>query len=112
MEFISYFFISLSTIIIAYLFILFKTGKRMGIFFEIFSIGTFFIVILLLLFPKILIIIEKIFGIDSAINFITYSSIFLAYFLIFNLYKKSEDQRVEITKLIREIAFLNYKKKK
>lgn len=38
--------------------------------------------------------------------------IVLAYLFILMLYRKSEDQRVEVTKLVREIAYLKDDKKK
>ena len=58
------------------------------------------------MFPSIAGFFEKLLGINSIVNFITYTSILIAYFIIFMLYQKSETQRIEITKLTREIAFL------
>lgn len=76
---------------------------------ELFFLAAFGFIFLIFLFPNILNIIEDIFGLDSALNFILYLSIFIAYFAIFLLYKKIEDQRKEITKLVREIALKDKK---
>jgi len=111
MVFVSIFFIILSILSIIYIITLFKTGKRFSVLFEILSIGVYTLVLLLFLFPNLLNLIEITFGISSGINFIIYLSIFIAYFIIFILYQKSEEQRVEITKLVREIAYLKNGKK-
>lgn len=41
-----------------------------------------------------------------------FTFILISYFLILVLYKKSELQRIEITKLTREIAYLKDERKK
>ncbi len=46
---------------------------------------------------------EKI-GVSSIFNLIIYISIILLFFLVYKLYTKSEEQREEITKLVREIT--------
>jgi len=109
MEFISIFFISLSILVLSYFLYTFKTSKRIHTLIEVLFLGVYFIILLVFIFPDLLIIIENIFGIKNAINFILYLSIFIAYFVIFLLYQKSEKQRVEITKLVREIAYLKRK---
>ncbi len=114
MQFISIFFIIVSLVVIIYLYNLFKSSKRLPIVFELFAIGVYAVIIVIFLFPELLKVIENIFGIQSALNFIIYLSIFVAYLFIFTLYKEKEQQRVEISKLTREIAFLKreiFKKK-
>lgn len=106
MEFISVFFVMISIIMILYLIYLFHTSKRLPIIFELFSLGVYVFVAIIFLFPSTLKIIEKVFGIQSAINFIVYFSIFVAYFWIFLLYKEKEQHREDISRLTREIAFL------
>lgn len=112
MDFISIFFILMSIVVITYMIYLFKTSKRLPVIIEIFYIGVYGFVFLIFLFPELLNIIESIFGIKSAINFFVYLSIFISYFIILVLYKKTEDQRVEITKLNRELAYLKNEKRK
>lgn len=96
-----------------YLVYLMRTSKRIPILLELFFLGIYGFVMLVFLFPNILPIIEDLLGIQSAINFILYLSIFISYLLLFLLYKKLEDRREDITKLTREIAYLkhNYRKK-
>lgn len=109
MNFISIFFILMSVIVIAYLLNIFKSRKRMPILLEIFFLAVYGFIILIFLFPQTLRIIEEILGIQSAINFFLYLSIFVAYFLLFLLYQKTETQRQETTTLTREIAYINQK---
>jgi hypothetical protein len=79
---------------------------------ELFFIAVYGIVMLFVLFPSLLDLFESVFGVSSAINFIVYLSVFVVYFLIFLLYQKTEDQRIEITKLTREIGYLKHEKRK
>lgn len=79
---------------------------------EVFFVFIYVCLTTILIFPKILNIIEDILNIPSALNLMIYSSIFLAYLFIYNLYSKIETQREEITKLNRELALVNEKKEK
>lgn len=107
MDFITIFFIALSLVVLFYFIFLIAKGVRIHLFFELFFIFAYGLVVVIFLFPGILSFIEKTLGIQSAINFLVYLSIFVAYFLIFLFYTKTEKQRQEITKLTREIALLN-----
>ena len=111
MEFISIFFILLSIVVIGYVLYSAFHGKRVHLLFELFFLGAYCFVALIFLFPQILRVIENVLGIQSAINFIIYLSIFVAYFLLLLFYNKTEEQRQEITKLTREIALLRKNKK-
>ena len=97
---------------LAYIFLSFRLQKRINLITEISFLCIYFIFLLVIIFPQSLRWFEKTFGVNSAINFIIYLSIFILFALIFMLYKKSENQRVEITKLTREIAYLKHGKKK
>ncbi len=112
MDFISIFFIIMSIVTISYYFHVFKAQKRLPIIFEVFYVAVFGFVFLVFLYPNILNIIEDVLGIQSAINFILYLSIFVSYFLVFLLYTEKEKQRQQISKLVREIALLGENKKK
>ena len=112
MNFIITFFIVASITMLVYIFLSFKLQKRTNLFTEISFLCIYSLFLLILIFPEILRWFEKIFGIYSAINFIIYLSSFILFGLVFVLYKKSENQRTEITKLTREIAYLKHKKKK
>ena len=112
MDFTSVFFILMSLLVIFYLIYIFKSDKRISLLFEIFYVGIYLIVGIIFLFPEILRAVENFLGIYSAINFIVYLSIFVAYLIILMLYYKIEEQRIEITKLVREIAYLKNEKKK
>lgn len=112
MELISIFFILMSIIVLAYLILNFHSFNRFPIFIEIFYVGIYVLVLIIFLFPNSLRLIEEIFGVQSAINFVIYLSIFVIYFLFFILYQKQEKQRSDITKLTREIAYLKNKNNK
>lgn len=110
MEFITIFFVLLSVVVLLYFAgLLYNSSVRIPIILEVFFAGIYFFVLFIFLFPEILSVIEDIFGIDSAVNFLVYLSIFILFFLVFILYKKTEEQRIEITKLVRELSY--YKKK-
>ena len=95
----------MSIIFFTYILYLFKTKMRVSFKFELFYLFIYGILTIIVLFPEILKFIEKVLGVNSALNFIIYLSIFVAYFLIFLLYDKTEKQRQEITSLTREIAY-------
>ena len=111
MDFVSIFFMIMSLSVLFYFIGVLKSGRRVAIIVEIFYVFVYVFVFIIFLYPQILRIIEDVLGIQSAINFIVYLSIFVAYFVIFLLYRKIDDQRVDITKLVREIAFLKQDKK-
>ena len=110
MDFTTIFFILLSLFMIAYIIFSFSKQKRVHILQEVFFLGIYGVVLLVFLFPNTLSFIEEFFGIQSAINFGVYLSLFLLFAICFMLYKKSEDQRVQITKLNREITYLKHEK--
>lgn len=111
MNFITIFFGLMSLFVFLYIFYIFKTNKRLSLLLEVFYLGIYGIMIFISIFPKILKKIEQILGLSSAINFIVYFSIFVSYLLILMLYRKTEKQRIEITKLVREISYLKNEKK-
>lgn len=112
MDPISVFFIVLTVLVLLYFVYRFGAEARIPILYEVMALVVYFIVLIIVLFPSTLTFIENVFGITSALNFIVYLAIFVIYLLVFNLYKKTEDQRVEITKLTREIGFLRRDRKK
>ena len=111
MDFTIVFFILMTVFVISYILGLFFFKKRVSTLFEVFFLFIYSILILILLFPGILRFIEDILGINSALQFMVYLSIFVAYFLLFILYKRQEEQRAEMTKLIRKLALENKGKK-
>lgn len=112
MDVTSIFFILFSLIVIVYLLLVYKSQERIHFIVELFFISIYGFVFLIFLFPNTLKIIENILGIQSALNFIIYLSIFVAYLFLFTLYSKSEKQREEITKLTRELALFKKDEKK
>ncbi len=97
---------------IIYVLISFKNQKRAHLLHEIFFLAIYGIILLIFIFPKTLTFIEEVLGIQSAINFGIYFSIFLLFTIVFMLYKKSEEQRVHISKLNKELTYLKHEKKK
>ncbi|MFW6285673.1 MAG: DUF2304 family protein [Nanoarchaeota archaeon] len=111
MDTFSVFFVGMSLIVLGYLIYGFKTSSRVHVLIELFYLTIYTFILSVVIYPDLLKVFETIFGIQSAINFLIYTSIFISYLIIYFLYKKSENQREEITKLVREIAYLKNKKK-
>lgn len=112
MEFVSVFFVVLSVLVLGYLAYLYKSGRRLPVIFELIFMGAYGFVLVGVLFPSVLDFFGRLLGISSVVNFVVYLSVFVAYFLIFVLYQKDEKQRIEITRLTREIALMRGKEKK
>jgi hypothetical protein len=110
LSFVNLFFILMSILVLVYLFYTYKSGKRINIWLEIFYILGYIFILLIFLFPSILNFLKYFFGIKSPVNFFLYLAIFVLFIITYNLYQKTEKQRIEITKLTREIAFLKNKK--
>jgi hypothetical protein len=110
-DFITIFFIGLSIIAIVYFIYNFWSSKRIPFIFKIFFIGIYSLIALLFFYPELLSIIENVLDINSAINFFIYLAIFSLFIIVFALYKEISNQRLEITKLNREIALKENKKK-
>ena len=62
-------------------------------------------------FPKVVVFIADFIGVGRGVDFIIYTSLGLLFYLVFRLYVKIEEQEIELTKLVREIALMNKKKK-
>lgn len=107
--FTTFFFVSISIIAIIYIATTFSKRGVRNLLAEVFFLGIFIIVGLLAQFPQISIFIQETLGIQSTVNFIIYFSIFVAFLLIYSLYLRTEKQRMHITKLTREIAYLKVK---
>lgn len=75
-----------------------KKMKREGAFLS-YTIGFFMIVISL--FPSITAFIGRIFGVKNGIDFIVYGSITLLFYLTLIMYSKIEENKRQITKLVR-----------
>lgn len=95
-----------SVIALVYVLTFLKSRTRLHLIVEIFFILFFVAAILVVIFPGIAAFFERLLGVRSIVQFVTYTSILMAYFIMFMLYQKLETQRVEITNLTREIAFL------
>lgn len=111
MDFTIVFFMLMTIFVLGYILYIYISEKRVNPLVEVFFLLIFSVVILILLFPGILKFIEDVFGITSALQFMIYLSIFVAYFLLFILYKRQEEQRAELTKLVRKLALENKGKK-
>ncbi len=61
-------------------------------------------------FPDLTTQVAQHIGIGRGIDVIVYSSIGLLFYLIFRIYVKMEEIEQEITKIVREIAFMKKKK--
>ena len=68
--------------------------------------------IFLVVWPQTSFVFAKLFGIARGADVIIYLSIPILFYLIFRLYIKIETIEQEITKIVREIAIENRKKKK
>jgi small membrane protein len=66
-------------------------------------------VILVGIFPKIITIISGIVGIGRGVDLAVYVSIILLFYLIFRIYVNLDNQKNEITKLVRELSIRDAK---
>ena len=69
-------------------------------------------VILAVIFPSVTTEVSRVFGIGRGVDLAIYLSIILLFYLMFRLYVKLDTQSKETTKLVREIAIMNAKRKK
>jgi hypothetical protein len=63
------------------------------------------------LLPQTADIAADFFGVSRPIDLAVYVGLLLVFYLVFRLYVKQEQQQQELTKLVREIAIRNPKKK-
>jgi small membrane protein len=68
-------------------------------------------VIFMDLFPDVISGLSTYLGIGRAVDLLMYVSVILLFYLMFRLYVKMDIQSKELTKLVREIAIKNAKKK-
>lgn len=69
-------------------------------------------VIIVALFPSIINDLSTMVGINRGVDLAVYAGVILLFYLMFRLYVKLDIQARETTKLVREIAIRNAKKKK
>ncbi|MGV8171587.1 MAG: DUF2304 domain-containing protein [Candidatus Woesearchaeota archaeon] len=69
-------------------------------------------VLIVTLFPGITSVLSEFVGIGRGMDLVVYASIVLLFYLMFRLYVHFDSQSREITKLVREIAIRDAKKKK
>jgi small membrane protein len=69
-------------------------------------------VLIVSLFPSLTSILSKWVGIGRGMDLALYASVILLFYLMFRLYVKIDSQNQEVTKLVREIAIRDAKKKK
>jgi small membrane protein len=70
------------------------------------------VVIIVAIFPDLISNLSTIVGIGRGVDLALYASIILLFYLTFRLYVKIDAQSKETTKLVREIAIRDAKKKK
>ena len=105
-----YFLLVLISVIIGCLYIVYSvvSKKRLHTMYELSLAKVLILIILLSLFPQILFFIDSIIGIVNLVLIIFGIWIIVLFIIIFEMYRKVEFQRQEITKLVREVAFLKY----
>ena len=69
-------------------------------------------VLVVTIFPNLTSILSKIVGIGRGMDLAVYASVILLFYLMFRLYVKIDSQNKELTKLVRELAIRDAKKKK
>lgn len=66
--------------------------------------------IVVLIFPQLTSFVADLVGIGRGIDVVVYTSIALLFYLIFRLYVKLDEREREITRVVRELAFMKKKK--
>jgi small membrane protein len=69
-------------------------------------------ILIITIFPVTINFLSGIVGIGRGIDLAVYTSIILLFYLMFRLYVKADSQNRELTKVVRELAIKNVKKKK
>jgi hypothetical protein len=69
-------------------------------------------IIFMAIFPDVVSGLSNMVGVGRAVDLVMYISVTLLFYLLFRLYVKIDIQSKEITKLVRELAIKNAKKKK
>jgi hypothetical protein len=105
-------FIILSLVVLIYLFYIFKTKKRISILIEFLSLLIYLFIFLYSFFYSFFQNLFSLIGINNPSIFFVYLGIFFLFFICLSLYRITESQRIEITKLVREISFINNKLEK
>jgi hypothetical protein len=99
----------ISLFAVGYLWFVVKTNKRLPVLSEILIIGVYVFVIVYAFFYSQFQTFFGFFGIKNPSMFFVYLGVLLLFFVCFYLYRRVEEQRIEITNLTREIAFVNHK---
>ncbi|MFT4244220.1 MAG: DUF2304 family protein [Candidatus Woesearchaeota archaeon] len=97
-----------TTILISYLLYKKIYKKKLHLLYEISLLKIYILIILLSLFPQILEFIEVQIGIVNIVLTFAIIWILILFIIVFELYKIIEFQRQEMTKLVREVAFLKF----
>lgn len=105
-----YFLLVLISVIIGCLYIVYSvvSKKRLHAMYELSLAKVLILIIVLSLFPQILFFIDSVIGIVNLVLIIFGIWIIVLFIIVFEMYRKVEFQRQEITKLVREVAFLKY----
>lgn len=69
-------------------------------------------VLVVTLFPGLTSMLSEFVGIGRGMDLVVYGSVVVLFYLMFRLYVKIDTQNKEVTKLVREMAIQNVKKKK
>ena len=77
----------------------------------VFWLGIWGGMIFVVFFPDVISMFARLIGIGRGIDVIVYASIAILFYLIFRLYVKQDESEKEITRLVREISFLEKRKK-
>ncbi|MCH8519525.1 MAG: DUF2304 domain-containing protein [Nanoarchaeota archaeon] len=106
---INVFIIIFATIILG-LYILYRifSGKRLHVLYEISLLKIYVLVMVLSLFPQILEFIELSVGVVNVVLAILVIWILVLFVVVFEMYRVVDFQRQEMTKLVREVAFLKF----
>lgn len=100
--------IFITLILIIYVTYRFFSKKKLHILYEISLLKIYIIAILLILFPQIIEFIETTFGVVNVILTILTIWILILFIIVFEMYRVIDFQRQEMTKLVREVAFLKF----
>ena len=78
-------------------------NKTMGIIESVFWTGLWIIMLIIAIFPRI-IDFSRFVGIQNAINFLTYTSILVLFYLVFRLYGALDKQEQKFNTLLKELT--------
>ena len=103
--------IALTIMVLIYIILVLKTirNKKLQLSFSIFWLASGFLLIIAILTPNLIEYLTKLLGFEMPVNMLFCITIFIEFYLIFNLTVKLSNDNKKTIKLIQEVSILKKK---